>query len=224
MPASRRRKIRKKAATGAVVKMPSAGERVSALWKNASVAQKRGAMLVAVLLSGGAVATFAIRTARLPAVCYKSASPLPAKTSIFSGLYDGGNQLSASESLMLIQQGLNTELARVQNLDVGTLFDRNGKMVGRFQGVSAALQSSVPAPTLPTQYRLTINGKEVDIHPGDEFSVSTTGVSIGEHRFKITDVVLFQSIPGAHGASAAIVPEGRIMYHLIGKDKRYTCE
>ncbi|MBY0428698.1 MAG: hypothetical protein K2Q32_05715 [Alphaproteobacteria bacterium] len=183
--------------------------------------QKRVLVSLGVAAAGAVViGGVTVRHYSLPAICYQSESPLPAKTSIFTGLFDLGNGLSASESFAFIERGLNFELKRVQDLDVGKLVNRDGLVIGHFQGLSARVEGQTSLAALPKQIRLTINGKEYDIDPGDEFKVSRSGVTIGVHSFKITDIVDFAS---SRDTSAAAVPDGRIFYHLIGKDRRYTC-
>lgn len=184
--------------------------------------KKRAVLAIGLAVVGGALATYAVRTYRLPAVCYKSTSVLPLNTSIFAGILDKGRVLSARESFDLIQHGLNTELEKVKEKDVGILFDRNGQQIGSFRGLDNVIRSDKPVTTLPTHYSLTINGRRLDdIDASDRFTVGSDGVKIGKHTFKITEVVEF-AVSG--DISIARVPDGRVKYNLIGRDKRYTCD
>ena len=183
--------------------------------------QKRVLISMGVAAAGAMViGGVTVRHYSLPAICYQSESPLPAKVTIFTSLVDLRNSLTASESFAFIEHGLNSELKLLQGLDVGALVNRDGLVIGRFQGLNAQVEGNVSLTKLPKKIRLTINKIEYDIDPGDEFKVSQSGVTIGEHSFKITDIVDFAT---AGNMSSARVPNGRIFYHLIGKHPRYRC-
>lgn len=216
MPVSKRRnKPKQPAAANTSV---STGSKLRALWRNANVTQKGGAVLAAAVAIGGA--TYTIRIARLPKVCYHSESELPAKTSIYAGLGDKGNLVTEAERLALIETGLNQELEKVKAKDTGFIFDRNLDVVGRFSGVSAVLQTAKPITALPSKYTLTVANKQIEIDPQDLFKVTSNAVTIGVHSFPLKDVV---SIFKRGDASLYMVPNGRVTYNLIGKDPRYSC-